>query len=623
VLSERYQLTERIAAGGMGEVWRGTDLLLHRPVAVKVLLPGLADDTGFIARFRTEARMMASLRHPGIVQVYDFGESGDGNLDFLVMEFIEGTSLAKRIEAAGKLDAGETVAIVGQVADALQAAHEAGIIHRDVKPSNLLVRPGGAIVLVDFGVARSTTGAGLTGTNVVMGSAHYMAPEQAEGKPITPATDVYALGAVAYTCLTGRPPYIGDNPLQVIAQLVVADPPTLPVDVPPQVAAVVLRALEKDPSARHQSAASFAAATRVALTGQGPSRRMPPTAQPPTAQHPTAQHPTVPAPQFRPTPGAPAAAGAGGGGENGGPAAPMNAGPPSAGAAAPAAGWSVTNAGPGAAAPAAGWGSGNGGPGAVANGGAGSAGNGGAGAAGWSTGPGGSGGAGRRRKVGLVAAGAVLLVGAGLGLALALRPDPSPAQGRPPGAGRIDVPNFGGGGGPGEQKPIGLPTSASGRSVTPGATATASARTPAGVLPSTRPAGAEPSVTGPGPEPSPTATSASVINPYTPRSVCGAAFVVIDQAPLKGADGTLLGRVYLLYNATNKKNCTTTIKTTDIGTATAAMAYLEPEGAARVTDSGSFQYYAGPVKGKAGATCVKWGGSIGDLAYDSPLEHCD
>ncbi|GIM92867.1 serine/threonine-protein kinase [Paractinoplanes toevensis] len=614
VLSERYELTERIAAGGMGEVWRGIDRLLHRPVAVKVLLPGLAADTGFIARFRTEARMMASLRHPGIVQVYDFGEDAAG-LDYLVMEFIEGTPLARRIEAAGKLTAAETVEVVGQVADALQTAHEAGIIHRDVKPSNLLVRPGGAIVLVDFGVARSTTGAGLTGTNVVMGSAHYMAPEQAEGKPVTPATDVYALGAVAYTCLTGRPPYIGDNPLQVIAQLIVADPPTLPVDVPPQVAAVVLRALEKDPARRQQSAAAFAAAVRVALTGQGPSRRPPVYAAGSAAVDP----PVSPAP----TSGAafgPAVRGA----DAGETRADGTRADGTAASETRAYGPAQSKSGNGPAAygaathdPAA--------HGAAGNG------SGGQGLAG--KGPGGqgsavAGGVGGRRRVALVVVSAVLLVGAGLGIAMAVRSGPTPAQGQPPGANRIDIPDLGVAGGPGEQKPIGLPTSASGRPAPSSLPGTgASARTSSGVGPvSTVPAGAEPTVTttgDPAPEPSQTATSEPVTNPYTPRAVCGTAFVVIDQAPLTGADGTLLGRVYLLFNAKSLKNCTVTLKVTDVGTATDTAAYLEVEGADRVTDSGAFEYYAGPVKAKAGAVCVKWGGSIGDAAYDSAFEHCD
>ncbi|PRX17685.1 serine/threonine protein kinase [Actinoplanes italicus] len=272
MLNGRYQLTQRIAAGGMGEVWRGDDLLLHREIAVKVLLPALMSDSDFITRFRSEARMMAALRHPGIVQVYDYGENaqvGAHRLDYLVMEYIDGTPLSKKIQQAGRLGAGETMTAVAQVADALHAAHEAGIVHRDVKPSNLLVRPAGAIVLVDFGVARSTGITGITSTNVVLGSAHYMAPEQAEGRPVTAATDVYALGAVAFSCLTGRPPYVGDNPLAVLAQLVHGQPPVLPPDVPPAVASVVLRALAKDPGRRFPSASGLAAAARGAASQPG------------------------------------------------------------------------------------------------------------------------------------------------------------------------------------------------------------------------------------------------------------------------------------------------------------------------------------------------------------------
>jgi serine/threonine protein kinase len=171
VLNGRYQLTQRIAAGGMGEVWRGNDLLLHREIAVKVLLPALMSDSDFITRFRSEARMMAALRHPGIVQVYDYGENaqvGAHQLDYLVMEYIDGTPLSKKIQEAGRLGTAETMTVVAQVADALQTAHEAGIVHRDIKPSNLLVRPAGAIVLVDFGIARSTGVTGITSTNVVL-----------------------------------------------------------------------------------------------------------------------------------------------------------------------------------------------------------------------------------------------------------------------------------------------------------------------------------------------------------------------------------------------------------------------------------------------------------------------
>ncbi|MFI1995523.1 protein kinase [Actinoplanes sp. NPDC020271] len=288
VLNNRYQLTQRIAAGGMGEVWRGGDLLLHREVAVKVLLPALMNDREFITRFRSEARMMAQLRHPGIVQVYDYGENAVVNgerFDYLVMEFIEGVSLSQKIQQAGRLSPGETMQIVAGMADALHTAHQSGIIHRDVKPGNLLVRPGGALVLVDFGIARSVGVTSMTGTNVVLGSVNYMAPEQAEGKPVTAATDVYALGAVAFACLTGRPPYVGDNPLAVLGQLVHGQPPVLPPDVPRGVASVVLRALAKDPAQRFPSGAALADAARNAL-------RAPAAPQfPPTQQHQAQQPP--------------------------------------------------------------------------------------------------------------------------------------------------------------------------------------------------------------------------------------------------------------------------------------------------------------------------------------------
>ncbi|TQS40664.1 serine/threonine-protein kinase [Cryptosporangium phraense] len=265
-LGNRYLLTRRIAKGGMGEVWECTDTLLHRTVAVKALLPALIDDEQFITRFRAEARMMAALRHPGIVQIYDYGENvevGDVRIDYLVMEYIEGAPLAQRIESARRLGVAETLSIVAQAAEALQVAHDSGIVHRDVKPSNLMVRADGAIVLVDFGIARSGAG---NGTSVIIASPQFMAPEQAARGPVTPAIDVFALGAVAYCCLSGKPPFPGDDPVQVIAALMHGSPAPLPADVPGPVADLVFRALAKEPSQRPPSAAAFAAAARAAST---------------------------------------------------------------------------------------------------------------------------------------------------------------------------------------------------------------------------------------------------------------------------------------------------------------------------------------------------------------------
>ncbi|MFI7607802.1 serine/threonine-protein kinase [Micromonospora sp. NPDC049366] len=280
VLSGRYRLDDRVATGGMGDVWRGTDLVLGRQVAVKVLLPALVSDPDFIARFRAEARIMAALRHPGIVQVFDCGEddlADGGRADYLVMEFVDGEPLSRRIEDAGRLDVGETMSIIGQAAQALNAAHRRGIVHRDVKPSNLLVQEDGSVVLVDFGVARSTNVTSITSTNAVPGTALYMAPEQAAGRPVSGATDIYALGAVAYCCLTGGPPFTGDSPLQVAVRHLDDEPPELPPDIPEAVRALVARALAKDPADRFSSGAAMAEAARTAVTDGAPPTAMVPT----------------------------------------------------------------------------------------------------------------------------------------------------------------------------------------------------------------------------------------------------------------------------------------------------------------------------------------------------------
>ncbi|MFI6820160.1 serine/threonine-protein kinase [Micromonospora sp. NPDC050187] len=267
VLSGRYRLDERVATGGMGDVWRASDVVLGRQVAVKVLLPALVSDPDFIARFRAEARMMAALRHPGIVQVYDCGQDElpeGGTADYLVMEFVQGKPLSRRIEADGTLGVAETMSVVAQAAEALHAAHTGGIVHRDVKPSNLMVQESGAVVLVDFGVARSTNVTSITSTNAVPGTALYMAPEQAAGRPVSAATDIYALGAVAYCCLTGGPPFTGDNPLQVAVRHLDDEPPPLPVEIPAPVRDLVFRALAKDPAERYASGAEMAVAARAA-----------------------------------------------------------------------------------------------------------------------------------------------------------------------------------------------------------------------------------------------------------------------------------------------------------------------------------------------------------------------
>ncbi|MEU4558178.1 serine/threonine-protein kinase [Actinoplanes sp. NPDC023936] len=267
LLGGRYRLDDRIAAGGMGDVWRATDTVLDRPVAVKTLLAGYAGDESFRSRFHHEARAMAALRHAGVVPVYDFGDTGDGS--YLVMARVDGQPLNRRIAERGALSPAETMSIVAQAARALAAAHDTGIVHRDVKPGNLIIEPDGTVVLVDFGVARSAQSVTLTGAREVVGTALYIAPEQVSKQVTGPAADVYALGVVAYHCLAGRPPFLGDNPLAIALQHVTDEPPPLPGSVPAPVRDLIATALAKDPAARFPSASAMADAADQALTATG------------------------------------------------------------------------------------------------------------------------------------------------------------------------------------------------------------------------------------------------------------------------------------------------------------------------------------------------------------------
>ncbi|NUT36156.1 MAG: serine/threonine protein kinase, partial [Hamadaea sp.] len=257
-IGDRYLLEEPLAPGGMSDVWTARDEVLHRRVALKAIAPRLLAEPGFAERFAGEARTLASLRHPGIVDVYDYGEADttDGRIAYLVMELVDGESLAERL-AAGPLDPGTTMGIVARAADALEAAHRAGVVHRDVKPANLLLTGDGGVVIVDFGVATSEGAAQLTEPGKVLGTAAYMAPEQAGKQPVTGAADVYALGAVAYHCLSGEPPFTGGDAIAVAVKHIREDPPPLPDRVPVAVREVVLRALAKDPAARYPSAAAL------------------------------------------------------------------------------------------------------------------------------------------------------------------------------------------------------------------------------------------------------------------------------------------------------------------------------------------------------------------------------
>jgi serine/threonine protein kinase len=261
LLDNRYRLDERIATGGMGDVWRGTDVLLGRVVAVKVLRTAMLSDPEFAARFYGEARMLAAFRHPGVVEVYDYNSASASDEDgcaYLVMAYVAGEPLSTMIKDGARLGVAETMSIVAQAADALHAAHQHGTVHRDVKPGNLMVKPNGTVVLVDFGVARSAAVTSVTGINSIVGTALYMAPEQVSKGDLSPGTDIYALGAVAYQCLAGRPPFDGDNALQVALMHLEDEPPPLPDDVPGVVRDLITRAMAKNPADRFATAAEFA-----------------------------------------------------------------------------------------------------------------------------------------------------------------------------------------------------------------------------------------------------------------------------------------------------------------------------------------------------------------------------
>ncbi|MGC5311693.1 serine/threonine-protein kinase [Micromonospora zamorensis] len=266
VVGDRYRLVESIASGGMGDVWRAVDETLDRCVAIKMLQPRLVTDAGFGERFRREARAMAALRHPGVAQVYDYGEvsrAGAPVLAYIVMECVQGQPLSQRIAEVGRLDVAEAMSIAAQTARALQTAHDAGVVHRDVKPSNLIIEPDGHVVLVDFGVAVTQEAVSLTATNQVVGTALYMAPEQIAKNETSPAIDIYALGAVVYHCLAGRPPHQGETALAVALRHLGEEPPPLPEDVPDAVRQLVATAMAKEPAHRFPTAAAMATAAQA------------------------------------------------------------------------------------------------------------------------------------------------------------------------------------------------------------------------------------------------------------------------------------------------------------------------------------------------------------------------
>ena len=308
-IADRYQLGRRIAVGGMGEVWEAEDIRLGRSVAVKVLRPELSDDPEFLHRFRIEARTVASLDHSGIAAVFDYGED-DGpsghRTAYLVMELVRGEPLSSLI-ARGPLDPEQTLRIMEQAARALQAAHERGYVHRDVKPGNILIRADGKVKLTDFGIAKAADAVPVTRSGMVMGTAHYIAPEQASGAEAGPAGDVYSLGIVGYECLAGHRPFRAESAVAVAMMQVREPPPPLPDSVPAAARELIDAVLVKDPARRYGTGRRAGARGR-----RRPPRRPPADPRRPAAARVVAAHgggrdrrDGLPAPHPRLRPGPP------------------------------------------------------------------------------------------------------------------------------------------------------------------------------------------------------------------------------------------------------------------------------------------------------------------------------
>lgn len=280
----RYELGELLGSGGTGSVRSAHDTVLDRPVAIKVLRSGEADDLTR-ARLRAEAQLAGQLHHPGIAQIYDYGEERDGArvTPYIVMQHVEGTSLWQVLRERRTLPAPEVMDVVAQVADALQVAHDAGIVHRDLKPANMLITPEGRVVLVDFGIARTADAEPLTQTGTIVGTADYISPEQSAGQSATSRSDLYALGMVAYECLTAHKPFRRETDVATAIAHLREEAPALPGEVPPGVRSLVGQLIRKEPEERPADAAEVALRARALSVADGAV--IPPAAPATTAGH--------------------------------------------------------------------------------------------------------------------------------------------------------------------------------------------------------------------------------------------------------------------------------------------------------------------------------------------------
>ena len=267
-LGGRYEILYRVGGGGMAVVYKAKDLLLNRYVAIKVMNESLSNDTEFIRRFSREAQAAASLSHPNVVNVYDVGR--EGHIHYIVMEYVEGPTLKEYIQESGPLPPEEAVYIATQICDALAHAHDNQIVHRDIKPHNILLGYNGRVKVTDFGIARAATSSTITQTGSVMGSVHYFSPEQARGGVIGEKSDLYSLGIVMYEMVTGELPFDGDSAIGIALkhlQEQAVEPRQLRPDLPDDVNRVILKALEKDPNKRFASARAMMQELQYILHG--------------------------------------------------------------------------------------------------------------------------------------------------------------------------------------------------------------------------------------------------------------------------------------------------------------------------------------------------------------------